>query len=352
MAEALAVVDDPIFDEHRPPGAQPDHPERPARLFAARRAVAAVAKTHPLLAVPARPATDDELARIHTPAYIEELGRSAGAWGTLDEDTYVAPASAEAARRAAGGAVELVNTLLDRRASRGVALLRPPGHHARPSGAMGFCLFNNVAVAAAQARARGAERVMIVDFDVHHGNGTQESFYADPSVLFVSLHQFPFYPGTGDVLETGSGDGRGSTVNVPLSPGAGDAVYTSAFSRIVAPLGSEFAPSLVLLSAGFDAHAADPLAEMRVSEAGYGAMLRELVAALPSGTPIGMVLEGGYDLAALEASLTAALGALMAPGGARSAEAAPEPAPPSVLDPRHASELARAEETARRAFHL
>ena len=352
MPEVLAVVDDPFFDEHRPPGAQPDHPERPARLFAARRAVANVATTHPLLPIPARPATDEELARIHTPAYIDTLGRTAGAWGTLDEDTYLAPASAEAARRAAGGAVELVDALLDGRAQRGVALLRPPGHHARPGGAMGFCLYNNVAVAAAHARARGVERVMIIDFDVHHGNGPQESFYADPSVLFVSLHQFPFYPGTGDVLETGAGDGRGSTVNVPLSRGAGDAVYTSAFSRIVAPLGSEFAPPLVLLSAGFDAHAADPLAEMRVSEAGYGEMLRLLVAALPPGTPIGMVLEGGYDLAALEASLGAALGALLTPPETSAERAARPSTPPPALDPRHASELARAEEAARRSFHL
>jgi acetoin utilization deacetylase AcuC-like enzyme len=351
MAEALAVVDDPTFDEHRPPGAQSDHPERPARLFAARRAVARVANTCALLPVPARPATDDELARIHTPAYIERLGRSAGTWSTLDEDTYVAPASASAARRAAGGAVELVDALLDGRASRGVALLRPPGHHARPGGAMGFCLYNNVAVAAAHARARGAARVMIVDFDVHHGNGTQESFYEDPSVLFVSLHQFPFYPGTGDVLEAGAGDGRGSTVNVPLSRGADDAVYTSAFSRIVAPLGSEFAPSLVLLSAGFDAHAADPLAEMRVSDAGYGAMLRLLVAALPAGTPIGMVLEGGYDLDALEASLAAALGALVTPADT-SAEDTPRRVAAPDLDARHASELSRAEESAQRHFHL
>jgi acetoin utilization deacetylase AcuC-like enzyme len=310
MVHALAVVDDPSFDQHQPPADQPEHPECPARLVAARRAVQTLARTVPILPVPARRATQDELCRVHTPAYIEELGRSAGSWATFDEETYAAPGSVNAALTAAGGALELVNALTDGRAERGVALLRPPGHHARPAGAMGFCLVNNVAVAAAHARARGAERVMIVDFDVHHGNGTQESFYADPSVLFVSLHQFPFYPGTGSVGELGSGEGRGHTLNVPLSPGADDAVYAAAFTRIIAPLCAEFAPSLVLLSAGFDAHRADPLAQMQLSEAGYGAMVRSLTGALAPNVPIGMVLEGGYDLDALEASLGRTLEAL------------------------------------------
>ncbi|HTQ05815.1 MAG TPA: histone deacetylase, partial [Polyangiaceae bacterium] len=300
MLPSLAVVDEPAFDEHRPPS---EHPERPERLVAARRAVAALAGKANVERVPARPATDDELARIHTPAYIDLLGQSAGRWSYFDADTYLAPASAAAARLAAGGAIELVNTLLAGTVERGVALLRPPGHHARPSGAMGFCLLNNVALAAAHARARGAERVLIVDFDVHHGNGTQEAFYADPSVTFVSLHQFPFYPGTGDVREQGSGEGRGFTVNVPLSAGADDETYAAAFSRIVAPIASELAPNLVLVSAGFDAHRSDPLAEMRLSAWGYGTLVSMLASAVRAGTPIGMVLEGGYDLDALEASL-------------------------------------------------
>jgi acetoin utilization deacetylase AcuC-like enzyme len=338
----LAVVDNPSFDEHRPPG---EHPERPERLAAARRAITALRGKADVLPVPARPATDDELARVHTPAYIELLGRSAGKWTYFDEDTYVAPASAAAARLAAGGAVELVNALLDRRALRGVALLRPPGHHARPEGAMGFCLLNNVAVAATHARARGAERVLIVDFDVHHGNGTQESFYADPNVAFVSLHQFPFYPGTGDVRESGTGDGRGFTVNVPLSAGADDEVYAAAFSRIVAPVASEYAPHLVLLSAGFDAHAADPLAEMRLSAWGYGTLMNALVTLLPADVPIGMVLEGGYDLDALEASLTGSLEALLG---------VDPPPPPGSLRPNspHAVELDRALAAARSFWHL
>jgi acetoin utilization deacetylase AcuC-like enzyme len=339
---SLAVVDEPSFDEHRPPA---EHPERPERLAAARRAVAALADKAHVVTTPARPATDDELARVHTPAYIELLGQSAGKWSYFDEDTYLAPASARAARLAAGGAVELVNTLLDGRSERGVALLRPPGHHARPSGAMGFCLLNNVAVAAAHARARGAARVLIVDFDVHHGNGTQEAFYDDPSVTFVSLHQFPLYPGTGDVRESGSGDGHGFTVNVPLSAGADDDAYAAAFSRIVSPIASEFAPSLVLLSAGFDAHMADPLAQMQLSASGYGTLTRSLAAALPARTPIGMVLEGGYDLDALEASLGAALEALLA---------VESPPPAGSLRPgsRHDLELDRALEGARASWHL
>ena len=341
MLPSLLVVDDPSFDEHRAVG---EHPERPERLYAARRAVDRIASRATLIPIPARPASDDELARVHTPAYIEALGQSAGKRGHLDEDTYLAPASAAASRRAAGGAVDLVSALLDGRATRGVALLRPPGHHARPSGAMGFCLLNNVAIAALHARAHGAERVLIVDFDVHHGNGTQETFYADPSVAFVSLHQFPFYPGTGDTGETGAGDGRGLTVNVPLSAGADDAVYAAAFSRLVAPVASEFAPSLVLLSAGFDAHRDDPLAEMLLTDVAYGSMMNALTRALPAGTPVGMLLEGGYDLAALEASLAAALGALLEPSGAEA------PGPP--VAPRHEVELARAVATARQFWHL
>jgi acetoin utilization deacetylase AcuC-like enzyme len=344
MAHSLAVVDDPSFDDHRPPPEQAEHPECPARLFAARRAVARISRHAELLNVPARPASDDELARVHTPAYIEQLGRTAGTWATFDEDTYVAPGSVSAARRAAGGALELVNALMDGRAARGVALLRPPGHHARPGGAMGFCLLNNVAVAAAHARAKGAERVMIVDFDVHHGNGTQESFYADPNVLFVSLHQFPLYPGTGDAGELGAGEGRGRTLNVPLSPGAGDAVYSAAFERIVAPACADFAPSLVLLSAGFDAHAADPLAQMQLSDDGYGEMLRLLCAAVPSKVPIGMVLEGGYDLDALEASLARALEALTSH--------TPAPAAVGPVSPRHAQEIARVAALAGPYFRL
>ncbi len=331
MPPRLAVVDDPSFDEHRAPPAR-EHPERPERLTAARRAVAAVAPAH--FGVVVREATDDELSRVHTASYVDALGRTAGRWEQWDEDTYAAPQSVRAARRAAGGAIELVDAVLDGEARRGVALLRPPGHHARPNGAMGFCLLNNVAVAAAHARARGLERVLIVDFDVHHGNGTQEIFYDDPSVLFLSLHQAPFYPGTGSATELGANDGRGRTLNVPLSHGAGNGVYAAAFTRLVSPVATEFAPELVLVSAGFDAHARDPLGGMAVTEAGYRFMVGELVRALPHA-PIALVLEGGYDLAALEASLGASLGALL---GEPSEAALGFDAP----SPTHEAELERA----------
>ncbi|HEX6764114.1 MAG TPA: histone deacetylase, partial [Polyangiaceae bacterium] len=308
MSVELAVVDDPLLDEHR--SLEP-HPERPARLVAARRAAQSVATRVGRVDVLPRRATDDELGRVHTESYLERLGRAAGRFAEWDADTYLAPKSVEAARSAAGGAIELVEALLSRRALRGIALLRPPGHHARPDDAMGFCLLNNVAVAAAHARARGMSRVLVLDFDVHHGNGTQEMFYRDPEILFVSLHQFPFYPGSGAATEAGDGDGRGFTVNVPLRAGGDDATYAAAFERLVVPIVSEFAPSLVLLSAGFDAHVDDPLGQMNVTEEGYRAMTRYLLQALPADTPIGALLEGGYDLDALEASLAATLEVLV-----------------------------------------
>ncbi|CAN5557598.1 hypothetical protein BH09MYX1_BH09MYX1_14180 [soil metagenome] len=217
-----------------------------------------------------------------------------------------------AAKLAAGSTAAMVERILaattdDER--RGVALPRPPGHHALPERAMGFCLLNNVAVAAAHARALGAPRVAIVDFDVHHGNGTQEMFYRDPSVLYVSLHQFPFYPGTGSAEEIGEGDARGTTVNVPLGAGSGDSEYHAAFDRVVLPVLEQFAPTLVLVSAGFDAAARDPLAEMRLSPAAFGYMTQELrrLADKTAEGRLGLVLEGGYDLVALEEGLRAAL---------------------------------------------
>jgi acetoin utilization deacetylase AcuC-like enzyme len=343
----LAVVDDPLLDEHR--SLEP-HPERPERLAAARRAVDAIAARTGRVNVPLRSATDEELGRVHTPRYLESLGRAAGSFVQWDEDTFSVPKSVEAARSAAGGAVELVDALLSKRAQRGVALLRPPGHHARPDGAMGFCLLNNVAVAAAHARARGVERVLVLDFDVHHGNGTQEMFYREPSVLFLSLHQFPFYPGSGATTETGSGDGRGFTLNVPLGPGAGDATYALAFERIVAPVVHEFSPGLVLLSAGFDAHRDDPLAQMSLSEEGYREMMRRLCAALPDETPMGAMLEGGYDLGALQASLAATLEVICglddAAEGSEASLARAEPAltkpPADPVSGRHTAELEHA----------
>jgi acetoin utilization deacetylase AcuC-like enzyme len=304
MQKTLALVDDPLFCEHLSPAG---HPERPERLHAARSAIARADLSLSRIEFATRTATPEELSRVHTEAYLHQLDQLAGRSGYLDEDTFYSPSSVAAARAAAGAALVMTEALLEQRADFGLALLRPPGHHARPGSAMGFCLINNVAVAAAHARARGVERVAIVDFDVHHGNGTQEMFYADPSVLYVSMHQAPLYPGTGAAREAGVGAGRGYTVNVPLSAGGGDAVYGAALERIVAPVLEAFRPNLVLFSAGFDAHARDPLAQMELSDDGFRALIRRTLATLQPRVGVGLVLEGGYDLTGLASSLVAAL---------------------------------------------
>jgi len=298
------LVDDPRFDLHAPVG---HHPERPERLAAARQAVAHAAAGFER--VPPRPATDAELARVHDPGFIEQLSKLGGQEGYLDPDTYVSARSVDVARLAAGSLVAMVDAMIDGPLGKGVALLRPPGHHARPARAMGFCLLNNVAVAAAHARSRGIERVAIVDWDVHHGNGTQEMFWRDPHVLYVSMHQSPFYPGTGGVDEVGEGNGRGYTVNVPLAAGGSDAVYASAFERIVLPVVEAYAPQLVLVSAGFDASARDPLAQMDLSAEAFGWMARELgrLADASAKGRMALVLEGGYDLVAVEAGMRSAI---------------------------------------------
>ncbi len=304
MQKTLALVDDPLFCEHLAPAG---HPERPERLHAARAAIAHAELDLRRVELATRAATDDELSRVHAQQYLHQLDQVAGRSGYLDEDTFYSAASVDAARAAVGAGLVITDALLDRRADFGLALVRPPGHHARPNTAMGFCLLNNVAAAAAHARARGVERVAIVDFDVHHGNGTQEIFYADPHVLYVSLHQSPLYPGTGATAERGIADGHGYTVNVPLSAGADDAVYAAAVERIVAPVLLAYQPGLLLFSAGFDAHARDPLAQMAMSDNGFRALVRRSLACLEPGVGVGLMLEGGYDLRGLGESLAAVL---------------------------------------------
>lgn len=318
----VLLVDDARFDLHAAPG---HHPERPERLTAARAAVAtAEAAGIAFDRVAARSATDEELMRVHDPAFVEALGKLRGRSGFLDPDTYVAPGSIDAARLAAGSLLGLVDRLVEPGSSegKGVALLRPPGHHARPGQAMGFCLLNSVAVAAAHARSRGLERVAIVDWDVHHGNGTQEMFWREPGVLYVSTHQFPFYPGTGNVDEIGEGPGKGYTVNVPLLAGGGDAVYASAFERVVLPVLEAYAPELVLVSAGFDAAARDPLAQMEVSPEAFGWMAQSVAAA--GGRRMVLVLEGGYDLVSLETGLGSAIAGMVGGTVAREPGRAPD----------------------------
>lgn len=307
-ASPVLLVDDPRFERHVPLG---HHPERPERLVAAR--AGAMASGAAFERVAARPATDEELARVHDPRFLESLAAMRGRSGYLDADTYVSPESVDIARLAAGSLVAMVDQMLDGPIQRGVALPRPPGHHARPAQAMGFCLLNSVAVAAAHARSRGLTRVAIIDWDVHHGNGTQEMFWQQPGVLYVSTHQFPFYPGTGDVDEIGEGEGKGYTVNVPLLAGAGDDVYGSAFERVVLPVLESYAPELVLVSAGFDAAMRDPLAQMEVSAEAFGWMAAG-IARIADATAKGrmaLVLEGGYDLVALEGSLKASIIGMM-----------------------------------------
>jgi acetoin utilization deacetylase AcuC-like enzyme len=306
----LGVVDDPVFDEHKSPGF---HPERPERLLAARAALShAAGPTRP---VATRPATSNELERVHDAEYIDSLRSLSGQEGLLDADTYLAPGSVTAAERAAGGGVALVDAMLDGIVTQGVALLRPPGHHARPAGAMGFCLINNIAVAAAHALARGVQRLTVVDWDVHHGNGTQEMFWSDPRVLYVSLHQSPFYPGSGSADEIGEDDGRGFNVNVPLSAGADGGVYAMAFDRVILPIVDAYRPELVLVSAGYDAHRHDPLASMTLDAPAYARMTAALrnVAERYAGGKIALFLEGGYNLSALETSLGASFEALTRP---------------------------------------
>jgi acetoin utilization deacetylase AcuC-like enzyme len=306
------VVDDARFDRHAPLG---HHPERPERLTAARGALAkAAAAGAQFERIELRAATDDELARAHDRRFIEALSKLRGERGYLDPDTYVSAESVETARLAAGSLIAMVDAMIDGPTRKGVALLRPPGHHARPAKAMGFCLLNNVAIAAAHARARGVERVAVVDWDVHHGNGTQEIFWSDPNVLYVSTHQAPFYPGTGDADEIGDGAGQGFTVNVPLAASSGDAVYARAFERVVLPVVESCAPDLVLVSAGFDASARDPLAQMELSANAFGWMARELarLAAGSAGGKMALVLEGGYDLVALESGLVRAIDGMLA----------------------------------------
>ena len=340
-APRALLVDDPRFDAHAS-GAY--HPERPERLVAARAAASRAAVAWD--AVTSREATDEELARVHDPGYVAGLEKLRGTRTLLDSDTYVAPESIAAARIAAGSLVAMVDRIIDaplqNTTPRGVALLRPPGHHARPAHAMGFCLLNNIAVAAAHAVSRGLERVLVVDWDVHHGNGTQEMFLRDPRVLFMSTHQWPFYPGTGAARERGEGAGEGFTVNVPMTAHGGDGVYASAFEQVLLPIAAEYAPELVLMSAGFDAATRDPLAQMEVSSDAFGWMARALagVADKSAKGRIALVLEGGYDLVALEAGLGQAIEGIVHPnaGGAQIAR-----------EPDHA-DVARARRAASKAW--
>lgn len=282
----------------------PGHPESPQRLKTLLKSL----EDTPIPGakfVQATAASKDAIARIHQRQHIEHVEASRGRRSFLDADTSTSEKSVEAAYLASGAGVQAVDDLLSGQTKTGFVLSRPPGHHAEADRVMGFCLFNTIAVAAAHARSKGIERVMIVDWDVHHGNGTQHSFYEDPQVLVFNTHQFPFYPGTGRQSEVGGGEGRGFTVNCPLPPGMADGDYLKAFRELLVPVAESYKPELILVSAGFDAHIRDPIGAMNLSEDGYGdlcGITLELARRFCDGR-LALFLEGGYDLQGLEKSV-------------------------------------------------
>jgi acetoin utilization deacetylase AcuC-like enzyme len=308
----LGYVLDDIFVQHRAPHG---HPERPARLEAVRDALLAGGLRERGRHIEARKASDEELARVHRGPFLDDLTRTVpGKSGWLDPDTYFSPATWDAALAAAGGTSELATRVLSGELTRGLAVVRPPGHHATSDRAMGFCLLNNVAIAAAAARAAGAARVAILDWDVHHGNGTQDIFWDDPSVLYLSVHQWPYYPGSGAPAEIGGPAARGATVNVGLPAGSGDVEYLAVFDEVMLPALRRFRPDLILVSAGFDAHEDDPLAGMRVTRKGFAAMAARLRALADgiSGGRLVVAMEGGYDLGGLSTGMAEVMGVLTA----------------------------------------
>jgi acetoin utilization deacetylase AcuC-like enzyme len=303
----VGIVKDSLFLEHVIDSYHPENPERLASVYAMLSSIddQGIVYTQP------RAATHAEIALIHDPRYIETIAGTAGKNHTrLDPDTATSPRSYEAACVASGGVLELADMLFASKIESGFALVRPPGHHAEHNRAMGFCIFNNIAIGARYLEEKyGLSRVLIVDFDLHHGNGTQHSFYKDPTVLYFSAHQYPYYPGTGAIEEIGEGPGKGFTVNVPFSYGLGDDDYIFAFQEILVPLCEGFKPEIVLVSAGFDAYYNDPLGGMVVTEHGYAAMtglLTGIADRFAAGKSL-FALEGGYDIKGLTSAVKAVI---------------------------------------------
>jgi acetoin utilization deacetylase AcuC-like enzyme len=303
---AIVVETHPSYLAH---DTGPGHPERPARLDAVLAGLEAAGLSDALVWAEPEPATRADLERVHPAAHLDELEAfCAAGGGRIDADTSAVPSSWDAALLAAGAGLDAVGRLERGEGSAAFCVVRPPGHHATPGRSMGFCLLNNVAVTAAALAERG-ERVLVYDWDAHHGNGTQEAFYADPRVLYVSAHQWPLYPGTGALDDTGRGAGDGYTINLPLPPGATGDVYLAAFDEVIAPAVERFDPTWALVSAGFDAHRADPLTGLDLAAGDYADLTARLLGVVPAGRLVAF-LEGGYDLQALALSAGAFVAAL------------------------------------------
>ncbi len=303
MTPRTLLLTDPLFLKHEPGWR---HPESPARLQSI-LSVLARAPVEGTKVVAPRPATEAELASIHTPELRTYLQGLAGTAADIDPDTHMSADSYDAAVLAAGAAVQAVEEVMAGRARNAFALVRPPGHHAEPGRSMGFCLFNNAAIAAEAARRQGAERVLVLDWDVHHGNGTQAAFWERRDVLYQSVHQYPYYPGTGAAHEVGVGAGAGFTVNCGIPGGATDADYSEIFQELFLPIAEAFQPQLILISAGFDAHRDDPIGGMVLSERAFAAMgsaMKSLAESVCGGRLV-LLLEGGYSLEGLSQSVHA-----------------------------------------------
>jgi len=302
---SLTIFTSDRFADHLTP---PGHPERLERAEVMQVVAAEFRQRGGDVREP-RAATQAEIARVHGLEYISLISETAGRATALDADTFTSPDSYEVALLAAGAAIASVEHVLDGSDRRALAMVRPPGHHAERNRPMGFCLFNNIAIAAAHARSAGVSRVAIVDYDVHHGNGTQWTFYDDPAVLFISSHQYPYYPGTGAATDVGTGEGAGFTVNLPMDAGSTDADYELAYNAIAFPVLRQFGPELILISAGFDALEDDPLGGMRLSVGGFARLTGALTAIadeLCEGRVVA-ITEGGYDLGGLASCLRAVI---------------------------------------------
>jgi acetoin utilization deacetylase AcuC-like enzyme len=290
------------YRDHKMPSY--NHPEHPGRIEAVWQVLAEAGLIERMQTMTATPVNEQQILRVHTQEHLNSLNMVSGQERMLmfDQDTYALPESPDIARLSAGGIVNAVDAVLSGQVDNALAAVRPPGHHATPNRAMGFCILSNVAIAARQAQViHGIKRVLIVDFDVHHGNGTQDVFYEDENVLFVSTHQYPFYPGTGAIRDIGKGAGKGTTLNMPLRAGHGDASYKRLYESVLWPVARRFKPELIIVSAGFDAHHVDPIAMMSLSHRGYAQLSRELKAMADElcGGKIIFAMEGGYDVMAL-----------------------------------------------------